>query len=49
MALPTGKTPLHLLPHPITLQYFRKLTDPFIGRLILSSINMEENHISLFS
>lgn len=41
MALPTGKSLPRFLPHPLPTQCPRELTDyPFIGRLILSSINM---------
>lgn len=41
MALPTGKSLPHFLPHTLPTQCLRKLTDyPFIGRLILNSINM---------
>ena len=41
MALPTGKSLPHFLPHSLPTSVSRKLTDyPFIGRLILNSINM---------
>lgn len=41
MALPTGKSLPHFLPHPLPTLVSRKLTDyPFTGRLILNSTNM---------
>ena len=40
MALPTGKSLPHFLPHPLPTFVSRKLTDyPFTGRLILNSTN----------
>ena len=41
MALPTGKSLPHFLPHPLPTLVSRKLTDyPFTGRLILNGTNM---------